>query len=107
MFYAKLESALDQCPHHDALIVLSNINAVYGIERAGIRNDNLFFIINLARSTNCRSVVLEAMLDLGNFANIKYFKITFLSSCFIKWRVVNWFIFRYSVIPHPKFISYV
>ena len=51
MFYAKLDSVLDQCPRRDALIVLGDFNAVTGTERAGyeicvgphgsgIRNDN-------------------------------------------------------------------
>ena len=35
MFYAKLDSVLDQCPHCDALIVLGDFNAVTGSERAG------------------------------------------------------------------------
>ena len=32
MFYAKLDSELDQCPHRDALIVLGDFNAVTGTE---------------------------------------------------------------------------
>ena len=35
MFYAKLDSVLDQCPRRDALIVLGDFNAVTGTERAG------------------------------------------------------------------------
>ena len=35
MFYAKLDSVLDQCPLRDALIVLGDFNAVTGSERAG------------------------------------------------------------------------
>ena len=35
MFYAKLDSVLDQCPRRDALIVLGDFNAVIGTERAG------------------------------------------------------------------------
>ena len=33
MFYAKLDSLLDHCPHHDALIVLGDFNVVTGTER--------------------------------------------------------------------------
>ena len=35
MFYAKLDSVLDHCHHWDILIVLSYLNVVTGIERAG------------------------------------------------------------------------
>ena len=35
MFYAKLDSVLDQCPCRDALIVLGDFNDVTGTERAG------------------------------------------------------------------------
>ena len=35
MFFAKLDSVLDQCPRLDALIVLGNFNAVTATERAG------------------------------------------------------------------------
>ena len=35
MFYAKLDSVLDQCPRRDARIVLGDFNAVTGSERAG------------------------------------------------------------------------
>ena len=34
MFYTKLNSVLDQCPCHDALIVLGDFKAVTGTERA-------------------------------------------------------------------------
>ena len=34
MFYAKLDSVLDQCPRCDALVVLGNFNAITGNERA-------------------------------------------------------------------------
>ncbi|XP_045130251.1 uncharacterized protein LOC123515575 [Portunus trituberculatus] len=61
MFYVKLDSVLDQCPCRDALIVLGDVNAVNGTERAGYelyvgphcsgnRNDNNCFLLNLARS---------------------------------------------------------
>ena len=33
MFYTKFDSVLDQCPRHDALIVLDDFNAVTGTER--------------------------------------------------------------------------
>ena len=56
MFYAKLDFVLDQCPRCDALIVLGDINAVTGTERAGYeicvgpygcgpRNDKSFFLL--------------------------------------------------------------
>ena len=35
MFYTKLDSVLDQCPRHDALIAQGDFNAVTGTERAG------------------------------------------------------------------------
>ena len=35
MFNAKLNSVLDQCPRRDALIILGDLNAVTGTERAG------------------------------------------------------------------------
>ena len=35
MFYAKLDSVLDQCPRRNALIVLGDFNVVTGTERAG------------------------------------------------------------------------
>ena len=35
MFYAKLDSVLDQCPCQDTLIVLGDFNAVTGTEKAG------------------------------------------------------------------------
>ena len=61
MFFAKLDSELDQCPCRDALIVLGYFNAVTGTERAGYeicvcphgsgtRNDNSSFLLNLAKS---------------------------------------------------------
>ena len=65
MFYAKLDSVLDQCPRRDALIVLGAINVVTGTERAGYeicvcphgsgtRNDNSSFLLNFARSRRLR-----------------------------------------------------
>ena len=65
MFYAKLDSVLDQCPRRDALIVLGDFNAVTGTERAGYeicvgphgsgtRNDNSSFLLNFARSRRLR-----------------------------------------------------
>ena len=35
MFYAILDSVLDQCPRRDALIVLGDFNAVTGTDRVG------------------------------------------------------------------------
>ena len=37
IFYAKLDSVLNQCPCHYALIVLGDFNAVTGKERAGYK----------------------------------------------------------------------
>ena len=65
MFYAKLDSVLDQCPHHDVLIAQGDFNAVTGTERAGYeicvgphgsgtRNDNSSFFLNFARSRRLR-----------------------------------------------------
>ena len=62
MFYAKLDSVLDQCPRSDALIVVGDFNAVTGTERAGYeicvgfgtRNDNSSFLLNFARSRRLR-----------------------------------------------------
>ena len=65
MFYAKLDSLLEQCPHRDALIVLGDFNAVTGTERAGYeicvgchgsgtRNDDSSFRLNFARSRRQR-----------------------------------------------------
>ena len=65
MFYAKLDSVLNQCPRRDAFIVLGDFNAVTGTERAGYeicvgphgsgtRNDNGSFLLNFARSRRLR-----------------------------------------------------
>ena len=66
MFYSKLDFLLDQCPHHNALIVLGDFNAVTGTERAGYeicvgphgsgtRNDNSSsFLLNSERSRRLR-----------------------------------------------------
>ncbi len=35
MFYAKIDSVVEQCPSRDTLIVLGDFNAVTGTERAG------------------------------------------------------------------------
>ena len=67
MFYAKLDSVLDQCPRRDAFIVLGNFNAVTGTERAGYeicvgchgsntRNDSRFFLLNLAKSKRLSAI---------------------------------------------------
>ena len=66
MFYAKLDSVLDQCPSRDTLIVLGDFNAVTGTERAGYelcvgphgsgtRNTNSSLLLNLARSRKLRN----------------------------------------------------
>ena len=64
MFYAKLDSVLDQCPCRDALIVLGDCNAVTGTERAGYEicvgphgsgtRINSSFLLNLGRSRKLR-----------------------------------------------------
>ena len=65
IFYATLDSVLDQCPRCDALIVLSDFNAVTGTDRAGYeicvgphgsgaRNDNSSFLLKFARSRRLR-----------------------------------------------------
>ena len=63
MYYAKLNSVLDQCPHRDAPIafVPGDFYAVTGTDRAGYeicvgrrgcstRNEKSSFLLNLARS---------------------------------------------------------
>ena len=65
MFYAKLDSILDQCPPRDTLIVLGDFNAATGTERAGYelcvgphgsgtRNTNSSLLLNFARSRRLR-----------------------------------------------------
>ena len=65
MFYAKLDSVLDQCSRRNAFIVLGDFDAVTGTERAdyetcvgphcsGTRNDNSSFLLNFARSRRLR-----------------------------------------------------
>ena len=58
MFYAKLDSVLDQCPRRDAIIVLGDFNAVteicVGPHGSGTRNDNSSFLLNFARSRRMR-----------------------------------------------------
>ena len=65
MFYAKLDSVVDQCPSHDTLVVLGDFNAVTGTERAGYelcvgphgsgtRNVNSSFLLNFAKSRRLR-----------------------------------------------------
>ena len=65
MFYAKLDSVVDQCPSRDTLIVLGDFNAVTGTERAGYeicvgphgsgtRNVNSSLLLNFARSRRLR-----------------------------------------------------
>ena len=65
MFYAKLDSVLDQCPRRDTLIVLGDFNATTGTERvgyeicvgphgSGTRNTNSSLLLNFARSRRLR-----------------------------------------------------
>ena len=65
MFYAKLDSVLDQCPSRDTLVVLGDFNATTGTERdgyeiclgphgSGTRNTNGSLLLNLARSRRLR-----------------------------------------------------
>ena len=65
MFYAKLDSIVDQCPSRDTLLVLGDFNAVTGTERAGYelcvgphgsgtRNVNSSLLLNFAKSRRLR-----------------------------------------------------
>ena len=65
MFYAKLDSVLDQCPRWDTLIVLGDFNAVTGTERTGYelclgphgfntRNTNSSLLLKFAKSSRLR-----------------------------------------------------
>ncbi|KAG0722293.1 Craniofacial development protein 2 [Chionoecetes opilio] len=65
MFYAKLDSVLDQCPPRDTLIVLGDFNATTGTVRegyelcvgphgSGTRNTNSSLLLNFARSRMLR-----------------------------------------------------
>ncbi|XP_045121817.1 uncharacterized protein LOC123510602 [Portunus trituberculatus] len=63
IFYAKLDSVLDQCPCRDTPIVLGDFNAVSGIERVGyvlcvgphgFGTRNGISFLNLARSRRLR-----------------------------------------------------
>ncbi|KAG0727408.1 Craniofacial development protein 2 [Chionoecetes opilio] len=65
MFYAKLDSVLDQCPPRDTLIVLGDFNATTGTVRdgyelcvgphgSGTRNTNSSLLLNFARSRRLR-----------------------------------------------------
>ncbi|KAG0712588.1 Craniofacial development protein 2 [Chionoecetes opilio] len=65
MFYAKLDSVLDQCPPRDTLIVLGDFNAPTGTVRdgyelcvgphgSGTRNTNSSLLLNFARSRRLR-----------------------------------------------------
>ena len=78
MFYAKLESVLDHCRRCDALIDLSDFNAVILTERAvhkiyfgphgfGTRDDNSSFLLNSCRiqkTENCGFLLSEATTGL-------------------------------------------
>ena len=74
MFYAKLDSVLDQCSHRDALIVLGDLNAVTGTERAGCeicvcphgsgsRNDNSSFLLSNGCETWTLNTGLKRLID--------------------------------------------
>ena len=82
MFYAKLDSVLDQCSHRDTPIVLGDSNAATGTERtgyelcvgthgSGTRNTNSSLFSELCKKQkveNCRFLVSEiraAPLDLA------------------------------------------
>ncbi|KAG0730190.1 Craniofacial development protein 2 [Chionoecetes opilio] len=65
MFYAKLDSVLDQCPPRDTLIVLGDFNATTGTVRdgyelcggphgSGTRNTNSSLLLNFARFRRLR-----------------------------------------------------
>ncbi|KAG0729261.1 Retrovirus-related Pol polyprotein from type-2 retrotransposable element R2DM [Chionoecetes opilio] len=65
MFYAKLDSVLDQCPPRDTLIVLGDFNTTNGTVRdgyelcvgphgSGTRNTNSSLLLNFARSKRLR-----------------------------------------------------
>ncbi|KAG0725429.1 Craniofacial development protein 2 [Chionoecetes opilio] len=65
MFYAKLDSVLDQCPPRDTLVVLGDFNATTGTVRdgyelcvgphgSGTRNTNSSLLLNFARSRRLR-----------------------------------------------------
>lgn len=65
MFYAKLDSVVEQCPSRDTLLVLGDFNAVTGTERAGYelcvgphgsgtRNVNSSLFLNFAKSRRLR-----------------------------------------------------
>ena len=65
MFYAKLDSVVEQCPSRDTLLVLGDFNAVTGTERegyelcvgphgSGTRNNNSSLFLNFAKSRRLR-----------------------------------------------------
>ena len=65
LFYAKLDSIVEQCPPGDTLIVLGDFNAVTGTDRtgyelcvgphgSGTRNTNSSLLLNFARSRRLR-----------------------------------------------------
>ena len=65
MFYAKLDTVLDQCPRRDTLIVLGNFNAATGTQRTGYElcvgphgsgttNTNSSLLLNFAKSRRLR-----------------------------------------------------
>ena len=65
LFYAKLDSVIDQCPRRDTILVMGDFNAVTGTDRAGYemcvgphgsgtRNINSSLLLNFARSRRLR-----------------------------------------------------
>ena len=65
LFYAKLDSIVEQCPPRDTLVVLGDFNAVTGTDRdgyeicvgphgSGTRNQNSSLFLDFARSRNLR-----------------------------------------------------
>ena len=75
MFYAKLDSILDQCPRQDTFIILGNLNAATGTERTGYelcvvshvsdtRNANSSLLLKIENYSFLVSEIRTAPLDL-------------------------------------------